>query len=62
VKWLPFDAASAVVANESSNQSAALGMSMEQLAPNVAIVGVALWLVGSLVVTSIYVERAEISH
>lgn len=62
VKWLPFNAANAVVANESANQFAAMGMRMDQLDPNVALVVVALWLVGSLVVTAVYVERAEISH
>jgi hypothetical protein len=62
VKWLPFNAASAVVASSSSDQFAAMGMSMEQLEPNIALVVVALWLVGSLVVTAVYVERAEIAN
>jgi hypothetical protein len=62
VKWLPFNAASAVIANSNSDQLAAFGMSMEQLTPNVALVVVALWLVGSLVVTALYVERAEIAQ
>ncbi len=39
-----------------------MGMQMEQLQSSVALVVVALWLVGWLVVTAIYVERAEISH
>jgi ABC-2 type transport system permease protein len=62
VKWLPFNAANAVVASESSEQLAMMGMSMEQLEPNIALIVVALWLVGSLAVTAVYVERAEISH
>jgi ABC-type transport system involved in multi-copper enzyme maturation permease subunit len=62
VKWLPFNAANAVVANTSSEQMAMMGMRMEQLEPNVALIVVALWLIGSLVVTAVYVERAEIAH
>jgi hypothetical protein len=62
VKWLPFNAANAVVAGTRSEQLAAMGMRAEQLEPNVALVVVALWLIGSLVVTAVYVERAEISN
>ena len=62
VKWLPFNAANAVVAGNRSEQMAMMGMQMEQLQPNLALVVVALWLIGSLVVTAVYVERAEISH
>ena len=62
VKWLPFNAANAVVASSSSERMAMMGMNIDQLEPNPALLVVALWLVGSLVVTAIYVERAEISH
>jgi len=62
VQWLPFNAANAVVASSSADQFAAMGMSMQQLEPNVALGVVVLWLAGSLVVTALYVERAEISH
>lgn len=62
VQWLPFNAANAVVASSSADRFAAMGMNMQQLEPNVALVVVVLWLVGSLVVTAVYVERAEISH
>ena len=62
VKWLPFNAANAVVANTSSERMAMMGMSLDQLEPNPALVVVALWLVGSLIVTAVYVERAEIAH
>ena len=62
VKWLPFNAANAVVASSNTEQMAMMGMRMDQLEPNIALVVVALWLVGSLIVTAVYVERAEISH
>ena len=39
-----------------------MGMNIDQLQPNPALLVVVLWLVGSLVVTAVYVERAEISH
>jgi ABC-2 type transport system permease protein len=62
VQWLPFNAANAVVASSSADQFAAMGMSMQQLDPNVALGVVVLWLIGSLAITALYVERAEISH
>ena len=55
-------AANAVVANTSSERMAMMGMNIDQLQPNPALLVVVLWLVGSLVVTAVYVERAEISH
>jgi len=57
VKYLPFQAASAVVAvgeNISSQQV------IRTLDPNTALVVVAAWLVGALVVSAIVTERAEI--
>jgi len=57
VKYLPFQAASAVVAvgeNISSQQV------IRTLDPNTALVVVAAWLVGALVVAALVTERAEI--
>jgi ABC-2 type transport system permease protein len=57
VKYLPFQAANAVVAvgeNVSSQQI------VRSLDPNTALVVVAVWLVGALVVASLITERAEI--
>ena len=59
VKFLPFAAANGVVATSaSSNGSAQL---VERLEPNVALLVVSLWLIGALVVTALFTERAEIT-
>jgi ABC-type transport system involved in multi-copper enzyme maturation permease subunit len=57
VKYLPFQAANAVVAvgeNVSGQQI------VRTLDPNTALLVVAAWLVGALVVASVFTERAEI--
>jgi hypothetical protein len=60
VQWLPFDAASAVVA-VSGDGFGGGGQLPTRLEPNTALLVVIAWLVGSLVVTSLFTERAEIS-
>jgi hypothetical protein len=57
VKYLPFNAANAVVATASTGGGGD-GVSLE---PNVALVVVAAWLIGALVITALFTERAEIS-
>jgi ABC-2 type transport system permease protein len=59
VKYLPFNAASAVVATSSS--AAGRGPSVSRLDPNTAVLVVAAWLIGALIVTALYTERSEIS-
>jgi len=62
VMWWPFNAANAVVAGGTSSQLAVIGMNMEQLEPNPALGVVALWLIGSMIVTAVYVERSDIAQ
>jgi hypothetical protein len=61
VKYLPFNAATAVVATSGSFGGGGGGATIVRLEPNVALVVVAAWLIGGLVVTALYTERAEIS-
>jgi hypothetical protein len=57
VKYLPFRAANAVVAVGENVSSQQLVRSLE---PNAALLVVACWLVGALIVASLVTERAEI--
>lgn len=57
VKYLPFNAANAVVA---TSRSGGGGTVISVLDPNTALVVVFAWLVGALVVSSLFAERAEI--
>jgi hypothetical protein len=60
VKYLPFNSAGAVV--EVSDEGFGGGQGVfTQLQPNEALLVVLAWLVGSLLVTSLFTERAEIS-
>jgi ABC-2 type transport system permease protein len=60
VKYFPFNAASAVVARPAGlGEGAAAGP--PQLEPNTAVIVVAAWLIGALVVSALFTERAEIS-
>jgi ABC-type transport system involved in multi-copper enzyme maturation permease subunit len=61
VKYFPFNAASAVVRTPDSFAGGGGGAAIARLEPNVALVVVALWLVGALVVTALFTERAEIA-
>jgi ABC-type transport system involved in multi-copper enzyme maturation permease subunit len=61
VRWLPFDAASAVISTGSLGAGNGGGLGPQPLDPNVAIVVVAAWLIGALAVSAAWAERAEIS-
>lgn len=62
VKYLPFNAANAVVATSGSfSGNGGGGQALARLDPNTALVVVLAWLIGALVVTALYTERAEIS-
>ncbi|MBF8290559.1 MAG: hypothetical protein HW391_1527 [Chloroflexi bacterium] len=58
VKYLPFNAASAVVDAAGGPGG---GGPITRLEPNVAMLVVVLWLIGALVVSTLFTERAEIS-
>jgi ABC-2 type transport system permease protein len=60
VKYLPFDAANAVI-NTSGLGSNGGAAAARSLSPDVALVVVVAWLIGSLAVTALFTERAEIS-
>jgi ABC-2 type transport system permease protein len=61
VKYLPFNAASAVVATTGGGGFGGGGATLPRLEPNVAMLVVAVWLIGALAVTALFTERAEIS-
>jgi hypothetical protein len=62
VKYLPFNAANAVVATTGGGGGfGGGGATLPRLEPNVALLIVAAWLVGALVVAAVFTERAEIS-
>jgi ABC-2 type transport system permease protein len=60
VKYLPFAAANSLI-QVSGSASAGGGAPTARLDPNTALIVVLVWLVGSLVVTALFTERAEIS-
>ena len=57
VKYLPFNAANAIVATPDGD----FGGTTSNLEPNTALLVVIAWLVGALAVATIFTERAEIS-
>jgi ABC-2 type transport system permease protein len=62
VKYLPFNAATAAVATSgSSGFGGGGGVAVTRLEPNQALIVVIIWLVGALVVATLFTERAEIS-
>jgi ABC-type transport system involved in multi-copper enzyme maturation permease subunit len=61
VKWLPFQAASAVVAVPDDFGGGGGGANLASLDPNTALLVVVAWLIGALVVASLFTERAEIT-
>jgi len=62
VQYLPFDAAGAVVAVSGGGGFGGGGGGVgAQLEPDAALLVVTAWLVGSLIVTALFTERAEIS-
>jgi ABC-2 type transport system permease protein len=60
VKYLPFHAATAVVAVNDRGFGGG-GQAIARLEPDVALLVVAVWLIGALIVTAVFTERAEIS-
>lgn len=60
VKYMPFNSAGAVVAVSETGFGGGQGV-FTQLLPNEALLVVTAWLVGSLLVTALFTERAEIS-
>jgi hypothetical protein len=60
VKWLPFNAASAVIAAETGH-AIGRGFSVPYLEPDMALLAVTAWLVGSIVVAATYVDHADIT-
>lgn len=61
VKFMPFNAAGAVVAVSEEGFGGGGGGVLIRLQPNEALLVVLAWLIGSLVVASLFTERAEIS-
>ncbi|MGH2407310.1 MAG: hypothetical protein ACRDF7_04410 [Candidatus Limnocylindrales bacterium] len=61
VRWLPFDAATAVVMAGTSGGFGGGGGGRQPLEPDLALVVVLAWLLGSVVVAALFTERAEIS-
>ena len=63
VKYLPFNAANAVVATSGGfcGGGGGGGAVLARLDPNTALLVVAAWLIGALLVTALFTERAEIS-
>jgi ABC-2 type transport system permease protein len=61
VRWLPFDAANAVISTGSLNTEGGAAIGAAPLDPNVAVVVVAAWLIAALGVSAVWTERAEIS-
>jgi ABC-2 type transport system permease protein len=61
VKYLPFHVAGDVVAVSGGGSFGGGGGAAQALEPNTALLLVAAWLVGALVVTAVFTERAEIS-
>ena len=60
MKWVPFSAAGAVVAGDSSFGGGG-GAAVARLDPDVAVVVVLAWLVVGLLIASLWTERSEIS-
>jgi hypothetical protein len=58
-KWFPFSAASAVIADSGGGGGG--GGPSVSLGPDLAVVVVAIWLIGALVLAALWTERAEIA-
>lgn len=61
VKYLPFNAANAVVATTGGGGLGGGAGAAANLAPDTALLVIVAWLAGALVVTTLFTERAEIS-
>jgi ABC-2 type transport system permease protein len=60
VRWMPFDAASALISTGSLGVEGGQGIGTPPLDANTAVVVVIAWLVGALAVSALWTERAEI--
>ena len=61
MQWLPFDAATAVLGEQAGiGGPGGGGIEVTALDPNTALVVVAAWLIGAIVVSALFTERAEI--
>jgi hypothetical protein len=61
VRWLPFNAATAVLSTPEGPPGGDPEAFLQPLDPNLALLVAAAWLVGSLVVAALFTERAEIA-
>jgi ABC-type transport system involved in multi-copper enzyme maturation permease subunit len=61
VRWLPFDAANAVISTGRLTNGGGEAIGPTPLDPTTAIVVVVAWLVGALAVSTLWTERAEIA-
>ncbi len=61
IKYGPFNAATALIASNGTAASGSGGPAIARLDSNTAVVVVLVWLIGSLLVTAVFTERAEIS-
>jgi len=61
VKYLPFNAANAVVAVSNGGGFGGGGAAQPRLEPDTALLVVVAWLIGALIVAAVFTERAEIS-
>ena len=62
VQYLPFDAANAVIPGISAGgPGGGGGLGGPALEPTTALLVIGAWLIGSLVVATLFTERAEIS-
>jgi ABC-2 type transport system permease protein len=60
IKWFPFSAAGAVVAEDPSFSGGG-GAALQRLDPDLAVIVVLVWLVAGLLIASLWTERAEIA-
>jgi ABC-2 type transport system permease protein len=61
IKYLPFNAASAVVAVSGEGFGGGGAQVVSRLSPDTALLVVVAWLIGALFVAAVFTERAEIS-
>jgi ABC-type transport system involved in multi-copper enzyme maturation permease subunit len=60
-KWLPFDAATAVLGDPGQIGGGGGGVDVAALDPSTAVWVVGAWLLGAIVVSALFTERAEIT-
>lgn len=59
-RWLPFDAGTAVISTGSLGAGNGQSIGTPPLDPNLAVFVVAAWLIGALVISALWTERAEV--